>query len=73
VIDKVAEVAARRGVPPAQVALAWVFHQPGVTAPIVGTTSLAQLEDALAATELRLSADELAELEAAYVPRAVID
>src|ERR671910_383494 len=48
VIDRVAEVAAERGVPRAQIALAWLMHKPGVTAPIVGTTKLAHLEDALA-------------------------
>ncbi len=71
VVDRAAEVAEARAVPPAQVALAWLLHKPGVTAPIVGATKLGHLEDALAAAELSLSADELARLEEPYVPHAV--
>ena len=72
VAERVAEVAADRGVPPAQVALAWLLHKPGVTAPIVGATKLAHLEDALAAVELALSADEIASLEEPYRPHPVL-
>jgi aryl-alcohol dehydrogenase-like predicted oxidoreductase len=72
VVDRVVEVAAERGVPAAQVALAWLLHRPGVTAPIVGATKLHHLEDAIAAAELELSADEMARLEAPYVPHAVL-
>jgi aryl-alcohol dehydrogenase-like predicted oxidoreductase len=72
VIERVAEVAAERGVPRAQVALAWVLHKRGVTAPIVGTTKLAHLEDALAASELALSEDETARLEEPYRPHPVL-
>jgi len=71
VVDVVRGVAAERGVPAAQVALAWLLHKPGVTAPIVGATKLAHLEDALAATELRLSDAELAKLEAPYQPHRI--
>jgi len=71
VVDRVVEVAAERGVAAAQVALAWLLHRPGVTAPIVGATKLEQLEDALAAETLPLSEDELARLEEPYVPHAV--
>jgi aryl-alcohol dehydrogenase-like predicted oxidoreductase len=71
VIDRAGEVAAARGVPAAQVALAWLLHKPGVTAPIVGATKLEHLEDALAAEELELSADEVARLEEPYVPHSV--
>jgi aryl-alcohol dehydrogenase-like predicted oxidoreductase len=71
VVDAVGEVAQTRGVSNAQVALAWLLHKPGVTAPIVGATKLPHLEDALAAERLELSADELARLEAPYVPLAV--
>jgi aryl-alcohol dehydrogenase-like predicted oxidoreductase len=71
VVDRVAEVAGDRGVPPAQVALAWLLHKPGVTAPIVGATKLQHLDDALAAEQLELSADEIARLEEPYVPHAV--
>jgi aryl-alcohol dehydrogenase-like predicted oxidoreductase len=72
VVDRVAEVAAKRGVPSAQVALAWLLHRPGVTAPIVGATRLAHLEDALAAEELELSEDEVQRLEELYVPHPVL-
>jgi aryl-alcohol dehydrogenase-like predicted oxidoreductase len=70
VIDRLGEVAASRGVSPAQVALSWLLHKPGVTAPIVGATKLEHLEDALAAEQLTLSADEIAQLEEPYVPHA---
>ena len=71
VVDRVREVAARRGVPAAQVALAWLLHRPGVTAPIVGATKLSHLEDALAAERLELSEDEMRQLEEPYIPHAV--
>jgi 1-deoxyxylulose-5-phosphate synthase len=71
VIDRAAEVAAERRVPPAQIALAWLLHKPGVTAPIVGATRLEHLEDALAAESLSLSDQELARLEEPYVPHPV--
>ena len=71
VVDAVRAVAAERGVPAAQVALAWLLGKPGVTAPIVGATKLAHLEDALAAIELRLTESELARLEAPYRPHAI--
>jgi aryl-alcohol dehydrogenase-like predicted oxidoreductase len=71
VIERVAEVAAERGISPAQVALAWVLHKPGVTAPIVGSTKLAHVEDALAAEALSLSDDEIQRLEEPYVPHPV--
>ena len=71
VVDRVADVAAARGVPPAQVALAWLLHRPGVTAPIVGATKIEHVEDALAAEQLVLADDELARLEELYVPHAV--
>jgi aryl-alcohol dehydrogenase-like predicted oxidoreductase len=72
VVDRVAEVAAKRGVPPAQVALAWLLHRPGVTAPIVGATKLSHLADALAAEELDLSEEEIGRLEELYVPHPVL-
>jgi 1-deoxyxylulose-5-phosphate synthase len=71
VVDRVADVAAARGVPPAQVALAWLLHRPGVTAPIVGATKIDHIEDALAAEQLVLTDDEVARLEELYVPHAV--
>jgi aryl-alcohol dehydrogenase-like predicted oxidoreductase len=71
VVDRTAEVAAARGVPPAQVALAWVLQRPGITAPIVGATRLGHLEDALAAEELELTEEEIRRLEEPYVPHLV--
>jgi aryl-alcohol dehydrogenase-like predicted oxidoreductase len=71
VIDRLAEVAAERGVPSAQVALAWLLHRPGVTAPIVGATKLEHLDDALAAEALSLGDDEMERLEEPYVPHPV--
>jgi 1-deoxyxylulose-5-phosphate synthase len=71
VVERVAEIAAERGVLPAEVALAWLLHKPGVTAPIVGATKLAHVEDALAAEGLALSDDELARLEDLYVPHPI--
>ena len=70
VVDRLGEVAAARGVPRAQVALAWVLRRPEVSAPIVGATKLAHLVDAVAAVDLALSADEVAALEEPYVPHA---
>ncbi len=67
VIDRVLELAAERGLPPAQIALAWLLHKPEVTAPIVGATRLGHVEDALAAVEVRLSDAEIARLEEPYV------
>jgi len=72
VVDRVAEVAAARGVSQAQVALAWLLHRPGVTAPIVGATKLSHLEDALAAEQLALDPEEMARLEELYVPHPVL-
>jgi aryl-alcohol dehydrogenase-like predicted oxidoreductase len=71
VVDRVAEVAAERGVPQAQVALAWLLHKPGVTAPIVGVTKPHHLDDALSAEQLTLGGDELARLEEPYVPHTI--
>ena len=71
VVDGAAEIAAARGVPGAQVALAWLLHKPGVTAPIVGATRVEHLEDAIAAERLSLTADEIVRLEEPYVPHAV--
>ena len=66
VIDAVAAVAAQRGVVPAQVAVAWLLAQPGVTAPIVGVTKASHLEDSVKAVGTRLTAEETAALERAY-------
>ena len=66
VVEAVKQVAAKRGEPPARIALAWLLSKPGVTAPIVGATKLAHLDDAVAAVAIELSADEVAILEAPY-------
>lgn len=71
VIDRLTRLAEERGIPSAQVGLAWLLHKPGVTAPIVGATKLEHLEDALAAERLSLSQEEIAELEDAYVPHPI--
>ena len=72
IIDRVGEIASRRGVPRAQVALAWMLAKPGVTAPIVGATKMNHLEDAVAAVSLKLSDDEVKTLEEPYVPHPVL-
>src|SRR5215469_12656709 len=72
VVDRVTEVAAARGIPRAQVALAWLLAKPVITAPIVGATKLHHLDDALASVNVKLSADEITSLEEPYVPHAVV-
>ncbi|HXV96081.1 MAG TPA: aldo/keto reductase [Gaiellaceae bacterium] len=71
VIDRLGEVAGELGVPPAQVALAWLLRKPGVTAPIVGATKLGHVEDALAAEALELGDEHVERLEEPYVPHPV--
>jgi 1-deoxyxylulose-5-phosphate synthase len=72
IVDAVARVADARGVPRAQIALAWVLHHPAVTAPIIGASKPGHLADAVAAVDIRLSDDEVAQLEAPYTPRRVV-
>jgi 1-deoxyxylulose-5-phosphate synthase len=72
IVDRVAAMALGRGVPPAQVALAWLLQRPGVTAPIIGATKLGHLEDALAGERLDLTEDEVRQLEELYIPHAVL-
>jgi aryl-alcohol dehydrogenase-like predicted oxidoreductase len=71
VVEQVANVAAARGVPKAQVALAWIVQKSPVTAPIIGASKSQHLEDAVAALTLTLDAAEIAKLEAPYVPHAI--
>jgi 1-deoxyxylulose-5-phosphate synthase len=71
VVDRLTDVANARGLPSAQIALAWLLQKPGVTAPIVGATKLGHLEDALAGEQLTLSDEEIASLEEPYVPHAI--
>jgi aryl-alcohol dehydrogenase (NADP+) len=72
VVDRVVELAKSRGVAPAQIALAWLLHQPGVTAPIIGASKMEHLEDAIAAVELKLDDDECAQLEQPYKPHPIL-
>jgi aryl-alcohol dehydrogenase-like predicted oxidoreductase len=72
VVDRLAEVAAARGAPPAQVALAWLLSRPVVTAPIVGATRLGHISDALAAAQLILTDEEVRRLEEPYLPHPVL-
>ncbi|MGZ3901800.1 MAG: aldo/keto reductase, partial [Bacteroidia bacterium] len=72
VVGRVAEVAEKRGVPRAQVALAWVLQKTPVTAPIIGATKLHHLEDAVAAVSIKLTSDEVSFLEEPYVPHPVL-
>jgi len=72
VVDCVEQVAKNRGVPPAQVALAWLLHKPGITAPIVGASKPHHLQDAIAAIDLKLSPEEISTLESVYVPHPVL-
>lgn len=71
VVERVLEVAERRGAAPATVALAWLLHQEDVTAPIIGATRLEHLDDAVAAVHLELDDDERARLEEPYIPHPV--
>ena len=71
IVERVAEVAAKRGIPRAQVALAWVLQKEPVTAPIVGATKPNHLEDAVAALSVKLDANEIASLEEPYVPHQI--
>ncbi len=70
-LKAVEKIAAARGVSNAQVAIAWLLHKPGVTAPIVGASKPKHLEDAIAAASLKLSDEEMAALEAHYKPKPV--
>jgi aryl-alcohol dehydrogenase-like predicted oxidoreductase len=72
VVDAVQAVAKERGVPMAQVALAWLFGRPGVTSPIIGATRLGHVEDAVASLELELNDEEVERLEAPYRPHPIL-
>lgn len=71
VVERLSELAAGRGVSNAQIALAWLLSKPGVTAPIIGASKLYQLEEAVAALEVSLDADEIGRLEEPYTPHTV--
>jgi aryl-alcohol dehydrogenase-like predicted oxidoreductase len=67
----VTALAAERGLPPAQIALAWLLHKPGVTAPVVGATKVEHLHDAVAALDVTLTETDLHRLEERYRPHVV--
>jgi 1-deoxyxylulose-5-phosphate synthase len=71
VVDRVEEISRKRGIPPAQIALAWLLHQPGLVAPIVGASKPRHLDDAVAAVGVKLSAEEIARLEEPYIPHEI--
>ncbi|HWD40914.1 MAG TPA: aldo/keto reductase [Fimbriimonas sp.] len=73
IVDRTNQVAKERGIPAAQVALAWVLEQPGITAPIIGASKPNHLEDAVAALEVKLAEEECAKVEELYVPHPVKD
>ncbi len=72
VVDRLVEIAGKRGVPPAQVALAWLLSRPAVTAPIVGATKPHHLQDAAAALSVKLTPEEISALEEPYIPHPVL-
>ena len=73
ILERVVELAGENGVKPAQIALAWLLHQPGVSAPVIGASKTSQLEEAVEASGVSLSPEESAYLEELYVPRPVLE
>jgi 1-deoxyxylulose-5-phosphate synthase len=71
-VDRLVAVAVERSAPPAQVALAWLLSRPGVTAPIIGATRLGHIADAVAASQLTLTDEEVRRLEEPYLPHPVL-
>jgi aryl-alcohol dehydrogenase-like predicted oxidoreductase len=72
VVDRLGQISEQRGLPRAQIALAWLLSRPGITAPIVGATKSHHLQDAIAALSLRLSPEEIVSLEEPYTPHPVL-
>jgi aryl-alcohol dehydrogenase (NADP+) len=72
ITDRVGTLAGRLGIARATLALAWMLHRPGVTSPIVGTTKLQHLEEAVAAVDVKLSRDDITYLEEPYRPKGVL-
>jgi aryl-alcohol dehydrogenase (NADP+) len=72
VLDCVTQIAEQHGVKPAQIALAWMLHKPGITSPIIGASKMYQLDEAIAALDIQLTPEEIAQLEAPYVPHPVL-
>jgi 1-deoxyxylulose-5-phosphate synthase len=72
IVDRVGELAGKHGVKNAQIALAWMLSRPGISAPIIGASKMYQLDEAISATDIKLDAEEIAYLDAPYVPRAIM-
>jgi aryl-alcohol dehydrogenase-like predicted oxidoreductase len=72
VVDRVKAVAQEHGVKPAQIALAWLLHKPGVTAPIVGCSKMSQLEDAAASVDIKLTPEQIKRIEEPYQPHTIL-
>jgi aryl-alcohol dehydrogenase (NADP+) len=72
VVDRLSELARKRGVSNAQLALAWILNKPGVTAPIIGASKMQHLEDAVAALNIKLDDSEITALEEPYRPHRVL-
>ena len=72
IVDRVTEVARRRSTNNAQIALAWVLHQPGITAPIIGASKMQHLDDAVAALDIRLEEPEVKALDEPYRPHRIL-
>jgi len=72
VVSRVETLAEARGITPTQIALAWLLHKPGITSPIIGASKMPQLEESVAAVEIRLTEEELSSLEEPYQPHPVL-
>jgi len=72
IVDRVVELAEKRGVKPAQIALSWLLHKPGVTSPIIGASKIEHLKEAVEAVDLLLSAEEIKFLEEPYQPHSIL-
>lgn len=71
-VDRLKTIADAHNAKPAQIALAWMLHKPGITSPIIGASKMYQLEEAIAAVEIKLSDEEIASLEELYQPRPIL-
>ncbi len=70
-LDRLLDLAKRMDVKPAQLAIAWILHKPGITSPIIGASKMPQLDDAIAAMSIKLSADDITYLEEPYIPHRI--
>ena len=72
ILDHTTELAKRHGVTPAQIALAWILHKPGITSPIIGASKMRHLDEAIAAIDIQRNDDEITDLEERYQPHPVL-